>query len=329
MNALLAGCISLSFVCLVMPLVRWAALRSGFVDRPHGLLKPQTQAVPYGGGIAAFAGIVVALLCVHSDVPWMPFAGIAAVLVLGIADDLRGTSPALRLAVEFVAGATLSVLWPSGSSQWPVVVAWVAFSAFLAGASMNACNMTDGSDGLLGTVSLGATGGLLVCWLFAGGSVYAQIAAATCGGVLAFLVFNWPPARIYFGDTGAYCVGFILTALCIPAMTSWQAALGIMCIMAPLELELLSSVLRRVRGHQELAMGDRRHIYDVMHTSLRLSALSIDIIYAVAGLGSSFTGVLVWRGAPAILGAGWLALLCVLVLLLYRRGSTSRKAEQR
>jgi UDP-GlcNAc:undecaprenyl-phosphate GlcNAc-1-phosphate transferase len=328
-NAFLAGCISLSFTGLAVPLVRWAALRSGFVDRPHGLLKPQTQAVPYGGGIAVFAGIVGALLCVRVGVPWMPLVGIAMVLMLGVADDLRGMSPSLRLAVEFVAGATLSVLWPLGSLQWPAVVAWSACSALLAGASMNACNMTDGSDGLLGTVSLCAAGGLLACWLLAGGTVYAEIAAVACGSILAFLVFNWPPARVYFGDTGAYGIGFVLTALCIPAMTSWQAVSGIICIMAPLELELLTSVLRRVRGHQELAMGDRRHIYDVMHASLGMPASGIGIIYAVVGLGSSFTGVLVWRGAPAILGAGWLALLCALVLLLYRRGSTSRKVEQR
>jgi UDP-N-acetylmuramyl pentapeptide phosphotransferase/UDP-N-acetylglucosamine-1-phosphate transferase len=312
-----------------MPLVRWAALRSGFVDRPHGLLKPQARAVPYGGGIAVFVGIVAAMLCVHVEVPWVPLVGIASVLVLGIADDLRGMSPSLRLVVELIAGATLSVLWPLGPSQWPGAVAWSVCSGLLTAASINACNMTDGSDGLLGTVSICAAGGLLACWLLAGGTAYAGIAAAVCGSILAFLVFNWPPARVYLGDTGAYCIGFVLTALCIPAMASWQAVSGIICIMAPLELELLTSVLRRVRGHQELAMGDRRHIYDVMHASLGMPAPRIDIIYAVVGLGSSFTGVLVWRGAPAILGAGWLALLCALVLLLYRRGSTSRKAEQR
>jgi UDP-GlcNAc:undecaprenyl-phosphate/decaprenyl-phosphate GlcNAc-1-phosphate transferase len=325
-NALSIGCVSLLLTCIAMPLVRWAAMRSGFIDRPRGPLKPQTRAVPYGGGIAVLIGIVGALLWKHAEVPIVPLVGITVVFLLGIADDLHGVSPRARLVVELIAGSTLCVLWPSGSSQWPRVLASGALSAFLAGATMNACNMTDGSDGLLGTVSLCAASGLVVGWLLAGEALLAWVAIATCGGIVAFLFFNWPPARVYLGDSGAYLMGFMLTALCIPTLSSWQAVIGVMCIMAPLELELLTTVLRRMRGHQELTMGDRRHIYDVVHFSLGQSAARIDVVYAVAGLGSSLIGVLVWRGAPIILGAGWLVLLSILVVLLNRK-PTSGKVE--
>jgi hypothetical protein len=123
-------------------------------------------------------------------------------------------------------------------------------------------------------------------------------------------------------------MGFLLTALCVPALSSWHAVVGVMCIMALLELELLVSVLRRMRGHQELAGGDRRHIYDVIQLRLGQSATGIDVLYGVIGLVSSGIGVLVWRGAPAILGLAWLGVLSILVFLLYL-GPISRKGVVR
>ena len=113
-------------------------------------------------------------------------------------------------------------------------------------------------------------------------------------------------------------MGFLLTALCIPALSSWHAVVGIMCIMALLELELLASVLRRIGEHQGLMGGDREHIYDVLHLRLGQSATRIDVLYGLTGLISSGIGILVWRGVPAILGLIWLAVLSVLVVFLYR-----------
>ena len=193
---------------------------------------------------------------------------------------------------------------------------------------MNANNMTDGSDGLSGTVDLLAAGGLLLGWFLTGDGVLISIAVAGCGSIAGFLVFNWPPARVYLGDSGAYWVAFLLTALCVPALSSWHAIVGVMCIMALLELELLASILRRMRGHHELTRGDRRHIYDVIHLWFGLSATRIDALYALIGLISSSIGVLVWRGASVVLGLAWLASLSTLVLLLYQ-WSRTRKVVMR
>ncbi len=97
-----------------------------------------------------------------------------------------------------------------------------------------------------------------------------------------------------------------------------------MCIMALLELELVASVLRRVRGHQGLAGGDREHIYDVVQLRLGWSATRTNVSYGLIGLVSSGIGVMVWRGVPAILGLAWLAVLSVSIVLLYRRLRSGR-----
>lgn len=328
MNAPTIGCLSLILTCIAMPLVRWAAMYWGFVDRPDGPLKPQARAIPYGGGIAIAVSVSIVLLWVRPGLPVIAVVGAATVFLLGMVDDLRGVRPLQRLIVEFVAGSTLGALWPTAASHWASMVGAGVCCAILGSASMNAYNMTDGSDGLSGTVGLFAAGGLLVGWLLAGETVLASIAAASCGSIVGFLIFNWPPARVYLGDSGAYWMGFLLTALCVPALSSWHAVVGVMCIMALLELELLASVLRRMRGRQGLTGGDRGHIYDVFQARLGQSATRIDLLYGVIGLVSSGIGVLVWRGAPAILGLAWLAVLSILVFLLYQ-GSISRKGVVR
>ena len=324
MKTFVTGVLSLILTCITMPLVRWTALRWGFLDRPDGSLKPQARAVPYGGGIAVVVGTSVALLWARPGLPAVPVAGALMVLVLGAVDDSVGVRPLWRLVAGLVAGSTLLVLWPLELLHWPAVLLMGTCCAILASAAMNAINMTDGSDGLSGTVSLFAVAGLLVGWSLAGHGALANVAAAACGGIAGFLVFNWPPARIYLGDAGAYWIGFVLTALCIPALSSWHAVVGVMCVMAPLEIELLASVLRRLRGHHDLATGDRRHIYDVIHLGLGQSATRIDVLYGLTGVITSGIGILVWRGAPVILGLAWLAVVSVLVVLLYR-WSTSRK----
>jgi UDP-GlcNAc:undecaprenyl-phosphate GlcNAc-1-phosphate transferase len=324
LSAFVIGCLSLIATSAVIPLVRSVAVRRGLVDRPDGPLRPQPRAIPYGGGIAVAVGMSTVLLWARLQVPTIVVVGAVAVLLLGIVDDLRGVRPLQRLIVELVAGSTLVALWPTAASFWVPMAGAGVSCAILGSASMNAYNMTDGSDGLSGTVGLFAAGGLLAGWLLAGEAVFAGIAAASCGSIVGFLIFNWPPARVYLGDAGAYWMGFLLTALCIPALLSWHAVVGVVCIMAPLELELLASVLRRVRGHQGLTGGDREHIYDVVHLRLGLSATGIDVLYGLVGLVSSGVGVMVWRGAPAILGLAWLAVLCVSTVLLYRRLRSGR-----
>src|SRR5664280_607634 len=90
LNALAVGCVSLILTCIATPLVRWVAMRWGFVDRPGGLLKPQARAIPYGGGIAIAVGMGVVLSWVRPGLSIIADIGAAMVLLLGIVDDAVG-----------------------------------------------------------------------------------------------------------------------------------------------------------------------------------------------------------------------------------------------
>jgi UDP-GlcNAc:undecaprenyl-phosphate GlcNAc-1-phosphate transferase len=317
-NMLAIGCASLILTCVAIPLVRCVAVHQGLVDRPDGSLKPQIRAIPYGGGIAVAGGTSAALLLMRVVPPVIPVVGAMIVLLLGIVDDAFGVRPLWRLIIGLLAASTLLVMWPFAFLQSSSMVAAGLCCAILGTASMNAYNMTDGSDGLSGIVGLIAAGGLLIGWVLAGETVLAGIAAGACGSIAGFLIFNLPPARVYLGDSGAYWMGFLLTALCIPALSSLHGVVAVMCIMALLELELLASVLRRLGHHQGLAGGDRGHIYDVLLERMGQSKTRLNALYGIVGLLSSSTGVLVWRGAPAVLGLAWLAVLSIFAFVLYR-----------
>lgn len=97
----------------------------------------------------------------------------------------------------------------------------IPLAALAVVATTNAVNITDGVDGLAGSCTLLALGGAMVAarWLHADSA--ALVAAALLGGVAAFLVFNWHPARIIMGDTGALGLGAALTAIAVESHLLW------------------------------------------------------------------------------------------------------------
>lgn len=188
--------------------------------------KEHAMPVPTMGGIAIMAGMMAALLF------WFPFSNelaliyfffsIAVLFVLGIMDDLRDLSARYKFIIE-IGLATLIALSGiritsfeglfgitdlSTSAQYTVtIVAIVGIT--------NAFNLIDGIDGLaggLGFMSLMILGLFLTILQDAN---TALVAFALAGALLAFLYYNFNPARIFMGDTGSLVLGFVIAVLCI------------------------------------------------------------------------------------------------------------------
>ncbi len=106
-----------------------------------------------------------------------------------------------------------------GIGELNMLVSYV-FSAFVLLAVTNAFNLIDGLDGLAGTVATIAFFFLGSWFMINGLESYAVLSFTLLGGVLAFLIFNWSPAKIFMGDTGSLTLGFSLGALLIAFMES-------------------------------------------------------------------------------------------------------------
>ncbi|HEY4928973.1 MAG TPA: MraY family glycosyltransferase [Acidimicrobiales bacterium] len=252
MNVVALALVAFAVTVVLTPLAIVVATRTGIMDRP-GALKEQTRPVPYLGGLAVLAGILVAVL---SDHPTLAVPLVAAT-ALGVADDRFDLPPLVRVAGEVVIGVAVVVTCPVHLPGAVAAVALVAITVLL----INGVNLMDGLDMLAGGTVAVAGLGFAFLLVATGRQVGVALAAALAG----FLLFNRPPARIYLGDGGAYLLGTTLAVLLAlawdPRYTTTVGVAAFVLVALP-AAEVGFAVVRRLRGHQSLTTGDRGHPYD-------------------------------------------------------------------
>lgn len=281
----------------VTPLVRAMSVRLGGFDVPTDAKLHEVPA-PTFGGIAIYVGVAVALGVAalldplnetfrSSEVLGLVVGGLI-VLVIGIADDHRDLSRTARLAgqtfaggIVYLSGVQLSFFWLPGIGVLSLspdlsavmTIVWVVLLA-------NAVNYIDGLDGLAAGLTAISAGGLFLYSTrlpqeFIGESPLTPIvAAALVGACVGFLPFNFNPARIFMGDTGAYPLGLFLAGATItmignftgPGIAGGRLALPL--IFTPVVFVALPVgnfvfvTLRRLIRRQPIMIGERdEHIH--------------------------------------------------------------------
>ncbi len=212
---------------IIPPLIRLSGKFQLF-DNPGGR-KEHRSPVPTMGGIAIFAGMMTALLL------WFPFTGVItqagfffslfALLALGMMDDMHDLSAKYKFVIQLslaliiaLSGIRITSLEGIfGIYELPLLTQYSLTCIVIVGIT-NAFNLIDGIDGLAGGLGFMS---LVMLGIFLGmvkDSQTALIAFALAGGVLAFLYFNFNPARIFMGDTGSLVLGFVIAVLSIRFM---------------------------------------------------------------------------------------------------------------
>ncbi len=198
-----------------VPIARCAALKFGIVDSPDGRLKRQGEPVPYLGGLAIYLSFLVSLAFTfefRQDVLGIVLAG-TLIVMLGLIDDFGVLSPGTKLAGQFLA---VFVLIKSGIRiEIASLPDWVdlMLTLFWMIGIINAFNLLDIMDGLSAGVGVISAAFLCVVAILNGDQATAFMLAALMGSLLGFLRYNWKPASIYMGDSGAMFIGLMLGAL--------------------------------------------------------------------------------------------------------------------
>lgn len=289
--------------------------RLSVLAHPDHERKFHKMATPQVGGIAILAGLVVwiggtLLTDGSADRSLLYALGVSAVGVgvVGFADDQTGLSPIARIIMVLVflgaaftidrGLASMRLYWgsfePSAISLW----AYVPLMAFTAGGVVNAVNMADGQDGIVGSMFVVWTGCL---WYVTGGTSSAA-AAVLCITSAVFLVFNLR-RKLFLGDCGSYGVSFVIGLMVALAHARGQVTLetAIVWFFIPVTDCLRLLISRPVRGRSPF-LADHDHFHHRLEDKMgKQQGL---IVYAGAVAVSSLVATLEPRFA--------LVSLCVL-----------------
>jgi UDP-GlcNAc:undecaprenyl-phosphate GlcNAc-1-phosphate transferase len=245
------------------PVLRRVAIAIDFVDKPN-TRKSHSRVVPYMGGVAIMVATIGGTIV-------GPFAGGRAILLLagaavlgliGLIDDWRGLGALGRLAAEFGMAAVayaFDVRAVATGIPWldlVITLVWIA-------GITNAFNFFDNMDGL--SSGTGVSCGISIFVLAALGGQYriATIAIGLAGACLAFLAYNFRPAMIFMGDSGALFLGFLLATLTLqvaPDVAPPASFLVPFFILAVPVLDTSTVVLDRFRHGRSPLVGGKDHL---------------------------------------------------------------------
>ncbi len=270
---------------VAVPLFRLFALRIGLVDNPDGRRKLHDGRVAVSGGVpvylTAVLGIIIALivpnrwretLLAHPDFLMGLLGGTAVIVLVGVIDDSRGMRGRQKLLGQIVAagilvatGLKIDSIALFGNTYHLGIMA-APFTMFWLLGAINAFNLIDGVDGLASSVGLIISLGLagLVAIPGSENQAYAIIAIALAGSLAGFLVYNFPPARIFLGDSGSMLIGLTLGAMAIRCSLKGPATAA---LVAPTVIwvipifDVAMAILRRKLTGKSLYETDRGHLH--------------------------------------------------------------------
>lgn len=322
--------VALLAVLLLTPLARRFALWLNLGDAATESRKIHKGTIPTMGGIAIFGSLALAFATSYwafDDFAsfvnkgfWAVIVGGALMALTGALDDVAN----LNFKAKFLAQIAIAVftVWfgghriaeipnPLGASielaepfASALTVAWIV-------GVCNAVNLIDGLDGLAaGVVGIGATTMTIIAALY-GDSGLAMSYAALAGATIGFLRYNFNPAKIFMGDTGALFIGYMMACLPLfhsPAMSDGVVWLQALILGFPFADTLLAPMRRLLSGAHPFK-ADREHIHHRLmfylglshkHAVLRIYSVSV-VLCAIALVMVFFAHLWGERSAPIIM----------------------------
>ncbi len=323
LQAVLAFALSFLIVALSTPRIRKYALKRKLGDKPNGR-KIHTSVIPHLGGIGMVLGVWVSLAVLAvsvvarggyiPDIVFRVFVPIGLIVILGLVDDTKNLKALQKLSVQIVAsiivavsGVHLLVGIQAVDQRFVFVGLLTAF--YLVGTS-SSVNLIDGLDGLAAGVSLISAAAFGVSAALLGAPMLVWVALALAGACLGFLIHNFPPGKIFMGDTGSLFLGIMLGVLSCsitmfkPAVTTF---FGVCFILAIPMLDSWLAIARRLVLRRPVFEADHMHVHHVLTSFGFSSRQTLAVLYSMQVVMAAL-GVLSVAGfvLPVIAGVAFL-----------------------
>ena len=264
-------------------ILAWLLRRGGRLpmDHPNARSLHETP-TPRIGGLGIMAGVVVASLWLVDAALLPVMLGAFALAGVSLLDDVRGLPVRVRFLAHFVAAA--GCLLALGVTGWPLLVGTLAVVWMT-----NLYNFMDGADGLAGGMAAIGFGALAVAAWIGGAPGLAAFCASIAAAALAFLRFNFPPARLFMGDAGSIPLGFLAATLGILGVRQnvWPWVFPLL-VFSPFIVDASVTLARRALRGERIWQAHRTHYYQrvvllgASHCQLAIAAYAL--MLAMAGL---------------------------------------------
>ncbi len=292
------------------------------VDHPNDR-SLHVRPTPRIGGLGIMSGLGVAVLLLPlseaSFLVWLAFI----LSALSLVDDFRGLSVRIRFGVHVLV-AVLAVYVLVDMSIW---YSWLWVPALIW--MINLYNFMDGSDGLAGGMALFGFGFLgLAAWYF-GHTEFATLAFIISSSAAGFLLFNFPPARVFMGDSGSIPLGFLAGGLGLAGWSSglWSIVFP-MLVFSPFVVDASLTLLRRLLRGEKIWQAHRSHYYQHMvlmgWSHRRLVVAEYALMTAVGVSGLAILKYPDWQTGVLVL---WVAIYCVMAVSIDRRWKEFSRAN--
>ena len=284
---------------LLTPLVKRLAFRLGAVDAPN-YRKVHARIMPRLGGLAIYLAFMIGILLLkfvtnfQSDYLYAILIAATIIVITGVIDDMRELSAKAKLVGQIAAACIVvfvgdiqivNINLPFGGELdfgWlgiPLTIVWIV-------GITNAINLIDGLDGLAAGVSTIALMTLAVMAMIMGNGIVIAMAAILAAATIGFLFFNFHPAKIFMGDTGALFLGFMISVLALLGFKNVAVisfVIPVIMLGVPIS-DTFFAIVRRLRSGKKWSDPDKSHLH---HRLLDLGfshRQTVLIIYAMAAM---------------------------------------------
>jgi UDP-N-acetylmuramyl pentapeptide phosphotransferase/UDP-N-acetylglucosamine-1-phosphate transferase len=318
-TGLVAGAVAFLVAGALVPLLVRFAVGRNLLDVPN-LRSSHEVPTPRLGGVAIFVGTLAGAALLRSEgmVPLLFAASL--VWAVGLVDDLSGLHFGVKAAFQALAAAGLLLYYPptlisSAPGAFGILIFGVA--VFWIVSLSNAFNFMDGIDGFTGGVAL--VNALFLALLV---GTMSGFFPALIGATAGFLIWNISPASIFVGDSGAYFLGFGLSAVALyaPALSGQQwtpvGFLACIVVFTPYLFDTGYTLIRRLKGGagKNIFLAHREHIYQRITPTTQMHRRTSNLYYALSII-AGFAALLVSRSdLPSIIAGLALALACCILL---------------
>ena len=329
---------------IAMPFVKKFAHRVGAIDVPKDARRVHKHPIPRLGGLAIFVGFLLGVVLfaeINRQIQGI-LLGAVVIVTLGVVDDIKPLPALFKFFIQILAalvavyhGVVIEflsnpILWnPNpyiyfGVFSAPITVFWIV-------AITNSVNLIDGLDGLAAGVSIISSIVMLIIALLVAEPNVAIIMAALAGACLGFLPYNFNPAKIFMGDTGALLLGYVLATVSILGLFKFHAVVSFAVPFLALALPLFDTSLaffRRLLKGQNPMAPDRGHFHHRLLDMGLSQKQAVVILYIISALLGLCAVVITTNGEiRAIIFIAAVLVAAGIVYFVYRRGKRASAGE--